>query len=107
MFYDVDYWDFYVTFGPEHLHVLFIRKGAAKRIVNLVGEVFWINVALQPRSWVCFDWSEVTSDDQSKHRYGKLTLSVVCMQCPHTCVLYSMHLSVLACNVVVEFDCVE
>ena len=33
----------------------------------------WVSAVTESyRSWVCLDWSEITSVDQSKHRYGKL-----------------------------------
>ena len=58
------------------------------------------------RTWVCFDWSEVTSDDQSKHRYGKLPFG--CLGVSTVCGIHvRVHVDVFACNVGVEFDCVS
>ena len=57
-------------------------------------------------NWVCFDWSEVTSNDQSKHRRGKLTfgrlqaVSTYVCNVPSTCMCMYLH-------VCVEFDCVS
>ena len=60
------------------------------------------------RSWVCFDWSEVTSDDQSKHSYGKLTFGRLHAVSTYVCIVYSTCMCMyLQCNVGDEFDCIS
>ena len=53
----------------------------------------WINAVTKCyRIWVCFDLSEVTSVDQSKHRYGKLTFGHPHAMCPRVWCMYTKQL---------------